>query len=409
MQAPGDVMERDKLLPLLSEMSGVGRERPAGVAGALRRLVRQLDAADDSNSRRQFLVPQKAGKRSRTKWSDLELVHTRFQCDPRIYSHRAFREVPTGKSNRQDFVLGLLREGQLKNVKGSLAEASGIAKDIKKNYLFGEDWAFDGFIALACDHLIADHGVANGPGAPDFVLRSQREITKQHAAQLHNQVGKAMAMCSEAFTTRTQAYVEALQGEPNSVILADALRKADLARDTVLGLKTYGGKLVHFTSLYLRTRTLVDGRSSMAGIRHDFATMINLAEDLDHPRIWIDVLRAMSSYFLLFGKRDEALECLMYLTDSLDHLDLASIFAQTSAVERLIGWAHLAGKNLDHLVKLLVDLLCEHHILYFKQRFELTFGTPLQAFDQRIKNPAIVWQFASRCANFEFFFDRLLN
>lgn len=402
-------MERDKLFPLLAEMSEVRRQRPAGIASALRRLLRYVDAEDNSNSRRQFLVPERAAKRSRTKWSDLELVHTRFQCDPRIYSHRAFREVPVGKSNRQGFVLALLREGQLKNVNGSLAEASGIAKDIKKNYLFGEDWAFDGYIALACDHLIADHGIANGPGAADFVLRKQREITKQHAAQLHNQVGKAMAMCSEAFTTRTRAYVEADQDEPNPVLLAEALRKSDLARDTVLGLKTYGGKLVYFTSLYLKTRITVDGKCPMAGIQRDFAIMINLAEDLDHPRVWIDVLRAMSSYFLLFGKRDEALECLMYLTDLLDHLDLASIFAQTSAVERLIGWARIAGKDADHLVKLFADLLCEHHILYFKQRFELTFGTPLEALDQRIRNPAIVWQFASRCANFEFFFDRLLN
>src|SRR5579871_191314 len=403
-------MERLSLFPLLQNLADVPAEIPERDFGSvLRRLLHLVRTGDNRERRFEHFNVAKLNNRSRSQWSDLGLVHSSFTCKSGVYCHAQRRrpELPTGRLPRQEFVAGLVKKALVLNVSGELAEAAALAQDIKNNYLLGEDLLFDACARLRCDELIADFGVLEGQGTPGSVLDQQAAITAQYAAQQRNRVGKAKAMCCEAFMERTRAFIEG-DDEPDTGVMGVALRKTDLAYGTVRPYHSRGDHLVRFSCLYLRTRILVDQRgSSLGGIEYDFADMIDPAEEFDQPRLWADVFRTMASYFNRFGQKTEALECLTYLTLLVDHLAPVSIFTQTSVVERLIELARPSFSNMEPLIQIFAELLAKHRIRYFGKRFEFAFG-PLENYvDPQVFQLDQPMRLASRSANVRFFQDWL--
>jgi len=402
-------MERVYLFPLLADLAGIKRQSLRDLGARLRSLAQHVSILDDPPSdHTAVMASDAAAARSRKRYSDLGLVRTDAKrCDPAIYCYRPYRSKRPGpRSARREFLENLLHEAKLKNVSGRLAEAAADGRGIKSEL----DWwdrAFAAHIACQCDQLQADYGLIDRPGAPAQVLEKQVDITKQYAAQ-GNRIGKAVAVYSQATTIRSQAFYEPTAGAPSGIILREALGMADLCRDTVADYDSFGDQVVHHQSLYIRTRIVVDAKEGMSSLRRDVLRMIELSLALNHDRFWIDDCRSISGYFILFGRREEALECLAYLAQLIDGLPYASIFTQTSTLLKMMAWARMSGLPWRELIAPFCRLLNEHRVVYFLNRFELEFG-PLSTFiNQAAIRRHLPFRFASRPATLRYF-DQLFS
>ena len=145
----------------------------------------------------------------------------------------------------------------------------------------------------------------------------------------------------------------------------------------------------------------------MEEIRTDFRWLIEMAEELDNPRIWVDVLRTMSSYFLLFGWREEAAQCLSYMTTLFDASPDVSRFTHQCIVLRLMQWAKLEKLDLAWLSEIFWQVWCPNPQIYFKNRFELDFSE-LDTARAKWLNTKEPLRFATRCANLRYFHEVLV-